>query len=165
MFNFSCILFQGQQIVKFRKFSISSLYFSNACSKAAKRRIESMCEDSSRILLAGCPAYDELIKIDKTQYQQAFKKFVHSSINSQLFHCNAKLRNRIQHWLLKQQAGNGPNRHPSRHKRQGIFLSWNTQIIERALWGQLKVQKFALGRKTFQVGPFCFYIDWKTRNR
>lgn len=67
------------------------------CTQAAKRRIESMCEDSSRILLAGCPAYDELIKIDKTQYQQAFKKFVHSSINSQLFHCNAKLRNRIQH--------------------------------------------------------------------
>ena len=46
------------------------------CTKAARRRIESMCEDSSRILLAGCPAYDELIKVDKTQYDQAFKKLV-----------------------------------------------------------------------------------------
>ena len=44
------------------------------CTKSARLRIESMCEDEQRILLAGCPAYDQLVKTDISKHEEAFQK-------------------------------------------------------------------------------------------
>ncbi|XP_063718449.1 bifunctional UDP-N-acetylglucosamine 2-epimerase/N-acetylmannosamine kinase-like isoform X1 [Symsagittifera roscoffensis] len=66
--------------------SITKLaHYHICCTKGARLRIESMCEDSSRVLLAGCPAYDELIHTDVSKYHEAFERWLPNHVGTKNF--------------------------------------------------------------------------------